>query len=527
MRLSRLAWLAGPVIGLAVAMTAGAAERHPSRDARHASGAVDVRPTGTIALAAGQGTLIRLARPATTVFVANPDIADVQVKSPALVYVSAKTPGQTVIYAVDKDDRVLLSKAIKVEYDLTQLRQSFASLLPGNRITAATIEGKLVLSGVAATAADAQKACALALAITGKKAEGKGAATAPPRAASSGGGGAAGGGASQAPAAVACSPGGESAMQGNVLNQIVVATPNQVNLRVRIAEVKKDVLKQLGINWNAHSGTLQFTTSNPTTGPADIIGGATGATGATAGAAAAVQNSLSLTHPGLQAELDALSQEGLATTLAEPNLTAVSGQTASFLVGGTIEIPTSITNAAAGAPTIAVGPQSFGVRLDFTPTILGDNRISLKLRPEVSALNYNDSTTIQGSVLPGKDVTVAETTVELASGQSFALAGLLQNNTTENLSKIPGIGDIPILGALFRSVQFQHNETELVIIVTPYLVRPVATALQTPVDGFTAPHDNEQILNADTYRQKLPAPERGPLGPGGSGLIGPVGFRLD
>jgi pilus assembly protein CpaC len=153
--------------------------------------------------------------------------------------------------------------------------------------------------------------------------------------------------------------------------------------------------------------------------------------------------------------------------------------------------------------------------------------MSLKVRPEVSQLDFANAVTISGSLVPALTVRRAETTVELASGQSFALAGLLMHNTSQNLSKVPGLGDLPILGALFRSNKFQNNESELVVIVTPYLVRPTATALAAPTDGFVAPHDVQQVLWGDKWQQSLPAPARGPLTSGGTGLIGPAGFRLD
>jgi pilus assembly protein CpaC len=539
MRWLPLVGLVGSITALTASATGEAADR---KEPPPPAGAVNVRPTGTIVLEVGKGTLIKLPHPAATVFVANPDIADVQVKSPALVYVSAKAAGDTVIYAVDANDNVLLSDAIRVEFDVSALRQSFAQLLPGDRITARTVEGKLVLSGIVATAGEAQRARALAAAVVGEAEPG------PTSTGSSTGGTAGGasssssgtqtGSASSSGGATGGASGGASAMGTHIVNQIVVATPNQVNLRVRIAEVQRNVLKQLGINWSkcatlgagAFPGTptlncsgaqppLAFQMMNPITGgPADIVG-------------TNIQNAVTIGRSGaggqaVSATLDALGQEGLATILAEPNLTAVSGQTASFLVGGIIQIPTSISNTGT-VPTISVSPEPFGVRRDFTPTIIDARHISQKLRPEISQLNFANSVTISGFSIPGKDETVAETTVELGSGESFALAGLLRHTSTQDISKIPGLGDLPILGALFRSLQFQRNETELVIIITPYLVQPVATALATPVDGFTSPHDSQAILNGETYRQKLPGPARGPLDSGGGGLIGPAGFRLN
>jgi pilus assembly protein CpaC len=441
---------------------------------------MNIRPTGSpIILEIGKGTLLRLPRPAATVFIANPDVADVQVKSPTLVYISAKTTGETVIYAVDDKDEVLLNAPIRVDLDVSRLRQSLRDAMPGERISAESVEGKLVLSGKVSSAGRAERARALAVAIVG------------------------------------------DAKANQVVNQMAVVTPNQVNLRVRIAEVQRNALKQLGINWSKMSGNFQFATDNPVTGLADVLG--TGVTNT-------LQGSLHL--PGntdrLTLTLNALAQEGLITTLAEPNLTAMSGQTASFLVGGEFPTPTQVTTAVSGGvPTISIEFKPFGVRLEFTPTIIDANHLNLKLRPEVSQLTTAGAIAIEGISIPALTVTRAETTLELGSGQTFMLAGLLQHNTNQVISKIPGLGDIPVLGQLFRSEQFQRGETELVIIVTPYLVAPVATAsVAAPTDGYVMPHDASQALNGDTYRQRLPAPERGPL-QGSRGLIGPGGFRLD
>ncbi|MBV8888145.1 MAG: type II and III secretion system protein family protein [Alphaproteobacteria bacterium] len=435
-----------------------------------------INAAGTpIRLEIGKGTLVRLPRPASTVFVANPDVADVQVKSPSLVYITAKAPGETVIYAVDSSDNVLLNAPINVEHDVSRMRQSLNTLLPGQDISVNSVENSVVLSGAVADAGQAEKARSLASSIAG---ETKGA---------------------------------------QIVNQLNVQTPNQVNVRVRVAEVNRSVLKSIGVNWTKATGNFQFNTNNPTSLP--------GVTGT---------NSIiySIPLPGntarLNAELDALTQEGLVTDLAEPNLTVVSGQPASFLAGGQFPVPTAVAAATTGGlPTITVTFKSFGVSLDVTPTIIDAEHINLKVRPEVSALSPNGAVQISGFSIPALTVNQAETSIELGSGESFALAGLLRNNSTQNVTKVPWLGDVPVLGALFRSEQFQRNESELVIIITPYLVKPSETALATPMDGYVAPHDAQQVINGDFYRQGLPAPARGPIGAGGKSLIGPAGFRLD
>ncbi|MGA8379633.1 MAG: type II and III secretion system protein family protein, partial [Stellaceae bacterium] len=461
----------GPAPAAGITAPAQAAGPAPAAAAPAASGEATLIPANgrPIALEVGGGTLIRLPRAANTVFVANPDIADVQVKSPTLVYVSAKAPGQTVIYAVDANDRVLLNAAVRVQFDLSQLRQSLNRLVPGNAISVSQIDSNLVLSGAVASAGQAEKARTLALAAS-DQAKGS---------------------------------------KVNVINRLSVATPNQVNLQVRIAEVDRKILKQIGVDWNRLGRTVSFNTNNDAglTSPSNLI------------------SIGMLSH--VAATIDALATDGFLTVLAEPNLTAVSGQTASFLAGGEFPYPIAQPGSVGNNAIITVQFQQFGVQLAFTPTIIDADHLSLRVRPEVSQLDFADAVTVAGSLVPALTVDRAETTVELASGQSFALAGLLMHNTSQNLSKVPWLGDVPILGALFRSNKFQNDETELVVIVTPYLVRPATMALATPLDGFAAPHDAQQVLWGDTWRQSLPGPARGPLGAGGSGLIGPAGFRLN
>ncbi len=420
-----------------------------------------------IVLEVGKGTLIRLSRPASTVFVASPDIADVQIKSPQLIYVSAKAPGQTVIYAVDGGDTVLLNAPVRVDFDLSEFRQSLNRLVPGTDISVTQVDSSLVLSGAVADAGQAEKARVLAAAVAG------------------------------------------AVKGGQVINRLSVETPNQVNLQVRFAEVDRNILKQIGIDWSRVGRTVSFSTINnqSLTVPTNQI------------SVGMLSN--------VMATVDALATEGFLTVLAEPNLTAVSGQTASFLAGGEFPYPVAQPGSVGNTAIITIQFQQFGVQLAFTPTIVDANHLSLRVRPEVSQLDFANAVTISGSLVPALTVRRAETTVDLASGQSFALAGLLMHDTSQDISKVPWLGDIPILGALFRSNKFQNNESELVVIVTPYLVTPATTALASPTDGFMIPHDAQQVLWGDTWRRSLPAPARGPLGAGGQGLIGPAGFRLD
>jgi pilus assembly protein CpaC len=350
-------------------------------------------------------------------------------------------------------------------------------LAPGERISAESVDGNLVLSGIASDAGSADKAQALAASVLG------------------------------------------DAKNAHVINRMTVATPNQVSLHVRIAEVSLSALSAIGVNWHKLGSNVIINTNNPTTIPG-VIG----------------QNEIiigRIASQAISATIDALAQEGLVTDLAEPDLVALNGQTASFLAGGEFPVPVAGSSSSTnGVPTITVEFKAYGVSLAFTPTILDAHHLNLRVRPEVSTLTSVGSVSVpistdQVITIPALIVRRAETSVELGSGESFALAGLLQHTSEQDISKIPLLGDIPILGALFRSNRFQRAETELVIIVTPYLVNPVTTRLAAPTDGLIHPSDPQQVFFSGTYRQGLPPPSRGPLSAGGGGLIGPGGFRLD
>jgi pilus assembly protein CpaC len=474
MRFLLLFGLAGSISILAFAATPQAADPLAPAAAPRGGGAQIPANGARITLEVNKGTLVRLAGPAATVFVANPEIADVQVKSPTLVYISAKSPGETVIYAVDASDSVLLNAPILVEHDVSRLRSSLRQLAPGDRIAADSVDGNLVLSGVVSDAGKADKVRALAASIAG---EVKG---------------------------------------SQLINRMTVATPNQVNLQVKIAEVDVNKLNEIGVNWLKIGSDLSFATQNPVT----IMG--------------ELANTLrvgQITGQAASATISALTTEGFITLLAQPNLTAMSGQTASFLAGGEFPVPISGTSVTTGGfPTITVEFKSFGISLAFTPTVIDAQHLNLRVKPEVSQLNTSPqggAVVVNGINIPPLTVRRAETSVELGSGESFALAGLLQHTSQQLVSKIPWIGDIPVIGAVFRSDRFQRGETDLVVIVTPYLVQPVQTRVAAPTDGLRLPNDFQRVFLSDKFRQGLPAPARGPLDAGGRGLIGPGGFRLD
>ncbi len=444
--------------------------------AAHRASAAEVLGTGEepIRLEASKGTLIRLDRAASTVFVADPDIADVQVKSPRLVYLMAKKPGETVIYAVDREERVLLNRRVAVNHNLSRLRVALKRMLPSSTVTVETMDRTLVLSGEVLSAKDADSAQQLAMRVVKD--------------------------------------------EKDLVNKISVVAPNQVHLRVRVAEVSRDILKQFGINWDAVFRTgnflFGFATGNPVVAGANLLTRNNGTN--------SIVGSFSNGTVDLNGVIDALDNEGLITILAEPNLTAVSGESATFLAGG--EFPILVPE----NDRITVEFKQFGVSLAFTPVLVGD-RISLKVNPEVSQLTTTGSVQLAGFTIPALTTRRAETTVELGSGQSFAIAGLLQNNITRDVNKLPGLGELPVLGGLFRSDRFQRNETELVIIVTPYIVRPVASKrLSSPTDGLKAPSDTDRIWRGKTHKSGLQQSRQPVHGRGApNGLAGPSGFVVD
>ena len=405
-----------------------------------------VRATDALHVTAGQEVLVRLNADATSVFVADPEVADVHVPSPRVLLVLGKKAGTTTLYALGANNAELLKRTVSVGQDLDSLRRMVAARFPDMNLRIDAGPGSLQLSGDARSADDAN---AVVQMVTPYLAE-----------------------------------------KQVLVNRMTIARPLQVQLRVRITEVDRNVTQQLGINWQS----LGAPGANWLTG---ILSGRqifnTGAVTSTGAAAPTVNlptnNAFSLlttftsNRLSLQAMLDVLNQEGLLTVLAEPNLVALSGQTASFLAGGEFPIPVSQVDGA-----ITVEFKQFGVKLDFTPTVMNDRRISLKVRPEVSQLDTSASIVTNGISIPGLSVRRADTTVELASGQSFAIAGLLQTNTSDIVSQVPGLGSLPILGKLFSSTNYQNNKTELVILVTPYLVEPTdPSKLRTPIESVVSP----------------------------------------
>lgn len=421
----------------------------------------------TLSLELNEGRLIHLDSPAKSVFIANPGIADINVRSSRLIYIFGQSPGQTTLFALDSNDQVIVEATVDVKHNLTRLREMLGELVPNGNIELASIDGSIILNGAVRSATDAGNAEQLASRFLAS---------------------------------------GET-----IINQLSVTDPNQVNLRVRIAEVSRNILNRFGFNWSELFSSSNFllglTTGFPTLESSNFL-----------------QGSTSIGSMDINGVIDALANDGVVTILAEPNLTALSGETASFLAGGEFPIPVS-----QDADTITVEFHNFGVALAFTPTIISENRINIHVRPEVSQLSTAGAVTLANIQIPALTTRRAETTVELASGQSFAIAGLFTNDSQELLQKTPGIGDIPILGALFKSERFSRSETELVIIVTPYIVQPVsAERLALPTDPFTQPPPGappKAMAGETALSQTIPVPSQTSSAQGHEG--GTAGYILD
>lgn len=477
---------------LAVAIAAGLAAGAP---APVVAGPITAQPAETVTLSVGRGQMVRLSSPMTDLFVASDQVADVQVRSPTQLYVFGKTAGETTVYATDRSGRVVYSANIRVGANLGSLDTMLKTAMPEAAISATPMNGLVLLTGTVAAPGDVEEAQNLVQAFVGKEVQ--------------------------------------------VISRLRTATPLQVNLQVKIAEVSRDFIKEVGVNLLTRDTTGGFlfgvaqgrAFGNPI-GNVDISGlpklDASSVFGLPAGSISLpfdpttgqfvtqggtlfdfskLGQGAGRTNLGLAGRLfgldiasalDLAETDGLVTTLAEPNLTALSGETASFLAGGEIPIPISQQ-----LGTISIEYKQYGVSLAFTPTVLADGRISMRVRPEVSQLSTAGSVTLNGFTIPGFSTRRAETTVELGSGQSFMIGGLMSNSHNNNIDKAPGLGDLPILGTLFRSNRFRRNESELVIIVTPYLVKPVsANQIALPTDGYKGATDAERILLGQSFSGK-------------------------
>jgi pilus assembly protein CpaC len=387
---------------------------------------------------------LRVPRPFARIAIGNPKIADVSPVTNRVAYLLGKEIGTTNLTLYDRAGGVIAVVDVTVTPDAMGLKQKLAEVMPTENLGVQVANDRLILSGTASSAAAVQRAMTIAMAYAPEK----------------------------------------------VINMTGVGTAQQILLEVRFAEMQRGTVKALGIDSLAF-GTQANGTLARTNGSANF--GGAGVSGALSG---------TFNTPGFSFRLQALERQGLIRTLAQPNIIALSGETANFLAGGEFPVPVGV----AINGQIAIEFKQFGVGLAFTPTLLEDGLINLLVAPEVSSLDPAAGIDIGGLRIPGLKVRRARTTLELRDGQTFALAGLIQSDFRDTVSAVPLLGKIPILGALFRSTNFDRQETELVILVTPRIVRPVqaGTALQMPTDRILEPSDADLFLLGKSERRTQP-----------------------
>lgn len=492
-----VAGLAGAPLAAAGSKPAG---RIAARVAQLPTGAQ--RPTTEVLLSVGQGELINLPTAVRDVWTSNPNVADVYVSNPRQIHLFGKDFGEATVFATTATGGVVYATNVRVFQNINSVDKMLKLAMPDADIKVTLAGQAAVITGTVSSPQDAEEAEALVRTILN-------------------------------PGIDTTQPG--VALKIMPINRLRTATPLQVNLQVKIAEVSRDLVKEIGVNLLTRDQTGGFlfglaqgrnfgsignidTSAFPKLDASSLFGLPAGsislpfnpATGQFVSPGSGTAFNLNNLGQGagrtnlalagklfgidVASALDLFESEGLVTTLASPNLTALSGETASFLAGGEIPIPL-----AQGLGQIGVEYKQYGVSLAFTPTVLADGRISMRVRPEVSELTTAGAVTINNFQIPALTTRRAETTVELGSGQSFMIAGLLQNRHTNLIERAPGLGDVPVLGALFRSSRFRRAESELVIIITPYLVKPSNAPLPLPTDGYRAATDGERVLLGQSH----------------------------
>jgi pilus assembly protein CpaC len=413
----------------------------------------------SISLGVSKSVVIDLPRDIRDVLVADPKIANAVVRSSRRAYIIGTTVGQTNVFFFDADGKQIGGFDIAVTRDLNGIRSAIRQVLPEADIAVEGIGDGVVLTGSVSSQAEAQQAYDIAARLLGVGSN-------------------------------------DTVSQGNkIVNAIVVRGRDQIMLKVTVAEVERDIIKQLGINLsgalNYGTAVVNFNNTNPFSSYGQSLSG----------------SSLTTGFKSVSATLQAMEQAGIIHTLAEPNLTAISGEAATFVAGGEFPVLNgfSCTQATTGSSAQTCQPsidfKKFGVSLNFTPVVLSEGRISLKVMTEVSDLSTQNSLTItepgttNTATIPSIRTRRAETTVEIPSGGSLAMAGMIQNSTKQSINGLPGLMELPILGPLFKSRDYVNQQTELMVLVTPYVVRAVAQKdLSRPDDGFADPSDPETVL---------------------------------
>ena len=498
---------------LVVASLAAVAVAQPA--AAQVSVAENVR-AGELAVPVNKSQVLRTDRPYAKALVGNPEIADILPLSDQSLYVLGKKNGTTSLTVYDRANRLIAVVDVVVGPDVLALRRQLSDLMPGE-ISARISNESVILEGIVSSAVDADRAVQVA----------------------------------------------ETYAPGKVVNLLSIGSAQQVMLEVRFAEVKRSALKQIGVTWGGSgdnvegvigggasrlpaTGTItdviplpgggSRTVSRPNNTPELLIGSVVDSFGIISRTFRAFGGDFNVT-------LDALERKGAITTLAEPTLIALSGETASFLAGGEFPIPVVQSGSggtAGGGTSISVEFKPFGVSLAFTPTVLADGVINMVVQPEVSSIDTSASVSIGNLTIPGLQTRRAKTVLELRDGESFAMAGLIRKDFSDTIRQVPLLGSIPIIGSLFRSTGFQNEQTELVIIVTPRLVRPVrAGSLKAPTDRVGPPNEADLFLLGRTDTGVPPAPRpftqqpARPLPPpppppsGGMAQKKPSGFEKD
>lgn len=446
--------------------------------------ASDAMVARRIDLSTGKSIVVDLPRDAGEVFVADPKVANAVVRTARKIFIIGSGEGTTSVFVMDKNGAQIAALDIAVSKELARqlsvLREVLKKALPKADIQVSSVGDSFVLSGTVDSTLEVQSAIDIANNLVGQ---------------SSGG------------------FLGMNSSQGKVVNALQVRGRDQVMLKVTIAEVQRSVLKQLGVNfngeWNLANTAFGLVSENPFTLQRQMLS----------------NSAATLTSGNKSTSLRALERQGVLRTLAEPTLTAISGESAKFLAGGEISVPQNETcDIISGRRvcTISLTYKPIGVSLNFTPVVLSENRISIRLATEVTEVDPDNQFTLNQTVVPGFRTRKTETTVELPSGGVLATAGLIQQKSAQHINGLPGAKDIPILGSLFRSRDYQRNETELVVLVQPFIAKPSAPgAIARPDDGFAEPSDPSTIFMGRLNKTY------GTNARGGQTMRGPVGFIND
>jgi pilus assembly protein CpaC len=429
-----------------------------------------------VPLGIGKSVVIDLPRDVKDVLVSDPKIANAVIRSTRRAYIIGAAVGQTNVFFFDHNGQQIVGLDIAVTRDLNGLRAAIRQALPNADIRVEGLGEGIILTGNVATALEGQTAVDIASRLAGDSAK--------------------------------------------VVNTITIHGRDQVMLKVTVAEIQRDVIKQLGINlsgkYGAGASVLEFNNDTPF--------------GAHGQALSESFIKPTLGNPGnsITATIRAMERAGVIRTLAEPSLTAISGESSGFLAGGEFPVPSGRTcDPVTFICTDAIQWKKFGVALNFTPVVLGEGRISLRVQTEVSELSNEAAVQIQGLTIPSLRVRRADTTVEIPSGGALAMAGMIQEQTKQQMNGLPGLMQLPVLGTLFKSRDFVNRQTELVVIVTPYVVKPVAPRnLSRPDDGFADASDPASILLGRLNRiYGVPKPKEAPVKQ--SSYRGNYGFILD